>query len=390
MTVLAVFFTRGVSLKQWLDSGLFDREVLIYLHHLNSHQFDEIVWLTYGTSDADAARALRAQGRLPERIRVVPMPAWFSKFRRGASLIYSLVMPFIVRRDLARCNVFKTNQMDGALAAVLASRLFNRPLYIRTGYTLSVFVDRIHPRNPLRRAFAWMTEQIAFRFCAAASVSSQYDRDYVVRRYALPGAPPAVIGNFIDVQRFSPRPSVVARERMVFVGRFSAQKNLEAAIRASNSVGVGLDVIGDGPDRVKLQSLAEALDADIQWLGLLPNDALPDVLASYRYFLLPSLWEGMPKALLEAMAVGMICIGNDALGINEVIQDGVTGYLSSGPEASQLIQAIQRAMAGNHASVAVAGRAYICENFSLEAVAARERDIFNSLRIMATHNGEAL
>lgn len=383
MTVLGVFFTRGVSLRQWLDSGLFDREVLIYQHHLLSRQFDEIVWFTYGVSDADTALILQVQGRLPQQIRVVPMPSWFSMFRRGSSLVYEFLMPFAVRRELARCNVFKTNQMDGALAAVFASRVLKRPLYVRTGYTLSIFVDRIHARSRLRRSFAWMTEKIAFRYCAVASVSSRYDRDYVVRRYALSGALPVVIGNYIDVQNFSPRPNVEPRERMIFIGRLSAQKNLEAAIRASASVGVGLDIVGDGPDRDKLQSLVRELGADIQWLGLLPNEGLPDVLASYRYFLLPSLWEGMPKALLEAMAVGMVCIGNDAQGINEVIRDGVTGYLSSGPEAGQLAQAIQRAMAGNSSSVASAARTFICDNFSLEAVAARERVIFNSLSSVA-------
>jgi glycosyltransferase involved in cell wall biosynthesis len=389
MTVLGVFFTRGVSLRQWLDSGLFDREVLIYQHHLNSGQFDEIVWFTYGVFDADAARTLQAQGRLPQNIRVVPMPAWVSMFRRAASLIYTFMMPLVVRNELERCYIFKTNQMDGALAAVIASKLLKRPLYLRTGYTLSIFVDRIHPRNPLRRGFAWMTEIIAFRHCAAASVSSQYDRDYVVRRYALSSAQPAVIGNYIDVQHFSPRPDVQPRERMVFVGRLSAQKNLEAAIRASALVGVGLDIIGDGPCRDKLQSLAERLGADIQWLGLLPNDDLPNVLADYRYFLMPSLWEGMPKALLEAMAAGMICIGNNALGINEVIRDGVTGYLSSGPEARDLALAIRRAMAEDQVAIAAAAREFICENFSLEVVAARESAIFKRLPIMAIDQGTA-
>jgi glycosyltransferase involved in cell wall biosynthesis len=234
-----------------------------------------------------------------------------------------------------------------------------------------------------------MTEQIAFRYCAAASVSSQYDRDYVLRRYALLGAPPAVIGNYIDVQHFSPRPNVVPRERMVFVGRLSAQKNLDAAIRAAAWVAIGLDIIGDGPDRIKLQTLAETLGADIRWLGLLPNDDLPNVLASYRYFLMPSIWEGMPKALLEAMAAGMICIGNNALGINEVIEDGVTGYLSSGPEVGQLAEAIQRATAGDHTSVVSRARAFICANFSLDAVVAREQAIFNRLSITATHRGAA-
>lgn len=387
MTVLGVFFTRGVSLKRWVASGLFSREVLIYRYHLDSGQFSEVVWFTYGTDDATVADDLHAQGCLPPQIQVVPMPGWLSMFGRGASLIYAFLMPFLVQRHLGRCAVFKTNQMDGALAAVVASKLFKRPLYVRTGYTLSLFVDRIHACNPLRRGFAWLTEIIAFRYCAASSVSSRYDRDYIVRRYGLSEAPPAVIGNYIDIKRFSPREGSIVRERMVFVGRLSPQKNLDSAIAACVSAGVGLDIIGDGPDRSKLQALARDLGADIGWFGVLPNDRLPEVLAAYRYFFLPSLWEGMPKALLEAMAAGMVCVGNDAIGINEVIRDGVTGYLSSGADVHHLAQAVRRALVGDHVSVSAAGRAFVCENYSLDTVAGRELAILANLRVAHAYRG---
>jgi glycosyltransferase involved in cell wall biosynthesis len=201
----------------------------------------------------------------------------------------------------------------------------------------------------------------------------------VVRRYAITGEPPAIIGNYIDVQRFAPGPNILARERMVFVGRISAQKNLDAAIRASASAGIGLDIIGDGPDLHKLRVLAERLDADILWLGLLSNDDLPEVLATYRYFLLPSLWEGMPKALLEAMAMGLICIGNNALGINEVIKDGLTGYLSPSPCPDDIATTIRRALVGDRERVAFAAREFVRSTFSLEAVAAKEREVFSTI-----------
>lgn len=379
MTVLGVFFTRGVSLQQWVETGLFDREVLIYRHHLDNGVFDEIVWFTYGARDEAAARRLYEQGRLPLQIRVVPMPEWVASLGRVASLVYAFIMPFVIFRELARCTVFKTNQMDGATAAVMAAWRLKRPLYVRTGYTLSLFVERIHPRNPLRRGLAWLTEWIAFRRCTAAAVSSRHDRDYVVRRYRLSATPPAVVGNYIDIEHFSPRPGIEARERMVYIGRLSAQKNLEAALRASVSAGIGLDIVGDGPERDTLQKLGRDLGADVGWLGTLPNACLPEVLASYRYFFLPSLWEGMPKALLEAMAAGLVCIGNDALGINEVIADGVTGYLSTGPEAANLAEAVARARTADRGPVAAAARNFVRQNFSLDAVAAAERAIFSKI-----------
>lgn len=379
MTTLGVFFTRGVSLKQWVESGLFDREVLIYREHLNSGLFEEIYWFTYGTADREVAEQLLMEGRLPTNIRIVPRPAWLAFFGRGAGLLYSFLMPALVMPALRKCDIFKTNQMDGAIPAIVAAAWLRRPLYVRTGYTLSLFVDRIYAKNPLRRGFAWLTEVIAFKRSSASSVSSRFDRDYVVKRYFSTLRAPVVVGNYIDIDAFAPRPNGAKSERLVFVGRLSPQKNLEAAITACAAVQAGLDIVGDGPDREALKKTAMALGADIGWLGVVANDRLPELLSGYRHFFLPSLWEGMPKALLEAMSSGLVCIGNNATGINEVIEEGVTGYLSSGPTAPELANAIRRAMNGDRESISVAGRDYVCRHFSLAVIAAKEARIFSCL-----------
>lgn len=379
MTTLGVFFTRGVSLKQWVELGLFDREVLIYHEHLRNGLFDAIEWFTYGSADATMAAQLLRDGRLSSAIQVVPRPHWFQYLGRGGNLIYMLLMPFLAWSRLNRCDVFKTNQMDGAIAALVAARLLRRPLFVRTGYTHSLFVDQIHPSNPLRRRLAAFTEKLALRHCDAASVSSRFDRDYIVERYGPDKRTLFVLGNYIDVDRFSPRPTKYRSDRLIFVGRLSQQKNLAVAISACAQAQVGLDIIGDGPDRKALQKLAADLGADVRWLGVFSNESLPDRLRAYRFFYLPSLWEGMPKALLEAMAVGLVCIGNDTTGINEVIEDGVTGYLSKGADSAALATAIRRALSGDTNAVSAAARDFVSRNFSLSAIARQEREIFFSL-----------
>lgn len=379
MTTLGVFFTRGVSLKQWVDLGLFDREVKIYHEHLRNGLFDGIEWLTYGSEDAATAAELVREGRLSPAIRVIQRPHWFRYFGRGGSLIYMLLMSLLAWKRLKRCDVFKTNQMDGAIAAILAARLLCRPLFLRTGYMHSLFIGRIYAGNPLRRCLATFTEKLALRHCDAVSVSSQSDRDYVVERYGLPVRPLFVLGNYIDVERFSPRRGKPKSNRLIFVGRLSPQKNLVAAIQACAQAQVGLDVIGDGPDRKMLHELADAVKADVRWLGVFPNERLPEHLAEYRFFYLPSLWEGMPKALLEAMSAGLVCIGNDTIGINEVIEDGVTGYLSRGADPAALATAIRRALSGDVDAVSAAARDFVSRNFSLSEIARQEREIFSAL-----------
>lgn len=377
--VLGVFFTRGVSLKKWVDAGLFDREVQIYREHLSSGLLSQVYWFTYGGSDHQLAERLVAEGRLPASIQVIQWPNWLSIFGRGASAIYSLLMPFLARKYLRRCDLYKTNQMEGAIAAVLSSVLWKRPLYVRTGYTLSRVVERIFPGNPLRRFMAYATEYIGFQFGGISSVSSKFDFYYVRKRYHVPEEKLAIVGNYVDTDAFGPSNASGRLERVVYVGRLSPEKNLGMAIRACQKSHIGLDIIGEGSERPYLEDIVREIDADVRWLGVVTNDQLPQILAGYKYFILPSLWEGMPKALLEAMASGLVCIGNDTTGINEVIEDGINGYLSRGPEAEQLAKAIQRAMSGDQVKVSAAARSFVDKSYSLGAIAAREREILTKI-----------
>jgi len=191
--------------------------------------------------------------------------------------------------------------------------------------------------------------------------------------------PPSIIGNYIDTNLFCPKPSIDMKERIVFVGRLTSQKNLPTAILACSSVGIGLDLIGDGPDHSKLVELRDQIHADVRFIGKVPNQDLPELLAGYRYFILPSLWEGHPKALLEAMAVGLICICNGTVGITEFIEDGVTGFLSKGVNPADFADTIYRALSSNHTPVSSAARAFVCSTSSLEAICQKEREVYASL-----------
>jgi len=380
MTVLGVFFTRGVSLRQWVESGLFDREVLIYHVHLDSGLFSRVCWFTYGVDDAEVAGELHNAGRLSKVIEVVPCPRWVRFAGRAGSALYSILLPIFVRSIVARCDVLKTNQMDGSIPALICAAIWQRPLYVRTGYTLSRVIEKTSPRNWLRRLVALANEYLAFRLAPASSVSSRYDRDYIVGRYGLRVMQPMIVGNYVDTVLFSPSAQVEkVNDRILFVGRLSPEKNLDNAIAACAAVGMGLDIVGAGSELPLLRRIAEECDASVRWLGVVPNKQLRDLFQGYRYFILPSHWEGLPKALIEAMSTGLVCIGNDTTGINEIIQDGVTGYLSPSADAATIAETIRRALAEDPKRISRAGREFACNEFSLDAIAAKEKAIFTRL-----------
>jgi glycosyltransferase involved in cell wall biosynthesis len=379
MTVLGMFFTRGVSLRQWVESGLFDREVLIYHAHIDAGYFSRVYWFTYGANDADIASELHDSGRLSRSIEVIPCPRWI-RFGRLSSALYSLLLPIAVGRVAARCDVLKTNQMDGSIPALICAGIWQRPLYMRTGYTLSRVIEKTSPGNWLRRVVAFANEYLAFRLASSSSVSSRYDRDYIVQRYGEKVPQPMIVGNYVDTALFSPSTQdEKVNNRILYVGRLSPEKNLDNAIAACATVGLGLDVIGTGTELPHLRKIAVKCGASVRWLGVVPNKQLPELFHGYRYFILPSLWEGLPKALIEAMSAGLVCIGNDTTGINEIIEDGVSGYLSPSADAAALAKTLRRALAGDHDHISCAGREFACNEFSLDAIAAKEQAIFTSI-----------
>lgn len=380
MKVLCLFFTRGVSLSQWLQSGLFDREVLIYHAHIEAGYFSKVFWLTYGVDDGRLARELHETGKLSRYIEVIPCPRWIRFFGRFGSIVYSFALPISSKRIVIQSDVLKTNQMDGSIPALVCAAIWRRPVYVRTGYTLSRVVDNTFPRNWVRRLFAFVNEYLAFRLASASSVSSRFDREYIKRRYGENFPQPRVIGNYVDTELFSPSTAdKKISNRILFVGRLSPEKNLKSTIAACAMAGISLDIIGQGEQKQELRRIAETCDADVRWLGVVPNHALPAVLYRYRYFILASLWEGMPKALLEAMSAGLVCIGNDTTGINEVIKDGVTGYLSPSASKDDIAETIHRGLAGDPDRVASAAMRFVRSTFSLDAVVAQEHAVFAAI-----------
>lgn len=162
-------------------------------------------------------------------------------------------------------------------------------------------------------------------------VLSTFARD----RLARGGVPPeriVVRPNWVP----DPGPRVVAPSAshdVVFLGRVSPEKGLEPLLdtwRARPPVGLRLCVVGDGPDRARLEAGAPA---SVTFLGRRPPAEVYELLRSARALVLPSVWyEGQPLVVLEAMAAGLGVTATALGALPETIGDaGQLVPLGSGP-----------------------------------------------------------
>jgi glycosyltransferase involved in cell wall biosynthesis len=151
-----------------------------------------------------------------------------------------------------------------------------------------------------------------------------------------------VVNNGIDVNTFNPDKNFKnIREELripeeatlvLFLARFTHQKQpiallnafIEAAKKNSN---LFLLMIGDGEKKTEALEIVSSSEVKKQILLLPFRQDVPDILAAADIFVLPSLWEGLPIALLEAMSMGKAIIASRVDGTKEILRHKENGYL---------------------------------------------------------------
>jgi glycosyltransferase involved in cell wall biosynthesis len=154
------------------------------------------------------------------------------------------------------------------------------------------------------------------------------------------------------------------------VGRLDRQKGFATLIHAMARLrgsALRCAILGEGPERSRLAGLIRhhALEKSVWLLGEKPD--VPAWLSAFDIFCLPSLWEGLPNALLEAMALGLPVAASRVDGVPEAVTDGKDGALVP-PEKPAALAAALKALAESPTKRAAYGRAAqatIAERFTL-------------------------
>lgn len=362
---LVLFFTAGMSLKKWSEGGMLSREIRLY-NELAKY-FDKIYFLTYGGEEENEYKNSLA-----------PNIELLQNKRKINLFVYSFLAPFIHRKAMRNANIYKTNQMLGSWTAVIAKVLFGKKLVVRQGYQLSVFSKE---KSFIRRVVSLIIEFFAYKLADRIIVTSQKDKDYIIERHKISEDKIKVIPNYVDTETFRPLGSEKERKRIIFVGRLDEQKNLFSLIDAVKGMDIKLVLVGNGPleDALKKKVKEEGIE-NVEFAGVIPNERLPVELNRSEIFLQPSLYEGNPKTLLEAMACGLPVIGTNVIGIKEVITHGENGYLCE-TSAEAIRDAIIEVMTNNELRerMGKSARREIIENYNLKILAEKELGLMEEI-----------
>jgi len=152
-------------------------------------------------------------------------------------------------------------------------------------------------------------------------------------------------------------PERPGRPRVVFLGRVVRAKGVDTLVEAAarlRTPGADVVIVGDGPDRTRIEALARGLGvADrVHVTGFVGHERVPSILASADLLVLPSRYEELGTVLVEAMHAGLPVVATRVGGIPEVVADGVTGLLVASADPSALAAAIDAVLS----DPALAGR----------------------------------
>jgi len=290
-------------------------------------------------------------------------------------------------------DILHTHLTHSTLVGFLATRQRKRPLFCTSLH--SIIFDSLRGRLSPR---AW------FMYGGIRTTFSRADRIVAVSKkvadafQAYSGVPQELITtipNGVDGDLFrSNEDRTQLRQRLklptdrlmiISVGRLMQEKGHPYLLSAVASIPSRerpvVLIAGDGPDRTDLEAKIKrfALEHDACLLG--NRQDVPDLLAAADLFVLPSLWEGLSLALLEAMAAGLPCVVT-AVGENpEVIETGKSGVLVPPADEPALAEAIRRLLREplQRKRMGEAARERFQRHFSLERCVESHETLYREL-----------
>lgn len=291
-----------------------------------------------------------------------------------------------MRRD--RIALVHTHLFGDSLHGYLASRLAGRPPVVMT---LHIGPEGLRGLQP--RGYGWLIRRVSRVVACSRAVAAAYadaGLAHGVDVRSIPNGIDPELGELDGERRDALRQDLGAGPESVLfavIGRLEPQKahrDLLAAFARlvrSATVDVQLAVVGTGPLAGELEALARELGIDHHVVFAGFRSDVPELLQALDVVVFSSLYEGLPVALLEAMAAGRCVVTTDVPGILEAVREEREALVAPRSSPPALAAALERAAGDGElrARLGDAARRRFGERFTAGAMAASYREIYRQL-----------
>ena len=365
-----IFFTYGISLKSWEESGLLDREIKLYKFLAKNYDI-HFTFVTYGDKEDNAIIENE------KNFNIVPIYQYFQKSNNFfIEFLKSLFYPIRLNKIIGFENsIIKTNQLWGSWIAIVVKLIYGCPLIIRTGYDLLTF-KRNENKSNIKIFFYKQLTKYSLKYSNYYIVTSSYDRETLERLFKKFRHKLIIIPNWVEI--INSKNKNIVENKIISIGRLEKQKNFKHLIESFSNSNIEINIFGNGSEMAELVSFSKSKNTIVNFHGNLENDKLNEVLTNYRFFCTSTLYEGNPKAILEAMAAGCVVIAPDIKGINNIIQNDINGLIYDYSKTNPF-EIYKKFVNVDTSKISQNAINYVRENHNLDRIAEKEYSLYKEL-----------
>ena len=373
MTKIALIFSYNTSIETWKKNGSFAREITPFVKMSKNKKYS----YKFYTYDLSKKKNLKFKNN---KIEIYPiytkLPFYKNKYLR---FILSFIYPFFVKKEFLDVDIIKTNQMWGSWVGVILKFILNKPLIIRCGYEI-YRNEIILNKSLLRKIFLNIVSKICYNYADSILVTTKSIKSFIIQNFKINKKKIFIQKNWIDSTKFYLLPKK-KKLNSIFVGRLSEEKNLIDLIKIIKKINIPLSIYGEGPQKNILKNMiGKKFKNKISIKGNIQNNKLPSIYNKHNVFFLNSKAEGQPKSLLEAMSCGLIVIGKNSSGINEIIKHKKNGFLLNRnySNLNDIFKIIKSKNLKNF-QMPLKARKYILENHSIAKYIEIEKNVYKKI-----------